>query len=168
VLPRTVQRTVEERTVRGVGIAALIWRTLTMLVILLLSLGWTERYPGVIATALAVSAVNVGLLVVVWLRPRPVLLQHPATFLLDVGVAFGLNLATSALIRHDTLYAGYPWHDLFFPYLWGTVALWTGVRGLATGLVLLLLAAGPLQWAMTTVNHYPFAANLPAIANRDS
>src|SRR5690349_10312379 len=113
VLPRTVQRTVEVRTVRWVGIAALIWRTLTMLVILLLSLGWTERYPGVIATALAVSAANVGLLVVVWLRPRPVLLQHPATFLLDVGVAFGLNVGTSALIRHDTLYAGYPWHDLF-------------------------------------------------------
>jgi signal transduction histidine kinase len=168
VLPRSVELAVQERTVRWAGIAALIWRTLIMLVILLLSLGWTERYPGLIVAAIVVSIANAALLLFVWMQPRPTLLRHPVTVVLDVGLALALNLGTSFLIRHDTLYAGYPWHDLFFPYVWATVALWTGVRGVTTGLVLLVLAAGPLQWAMTTVNRYPFSANLPAIADRDS
>jgi len=168
VLPRSLELAVQERTVRWAGIATLIWRTLTMLVILLLSLGWTERYPALVGVAIVVSAANAGLLVVVWKQARPTLLQYPATFILDIAIALGLNLATSFLIKHDTLYAGYPWHDLFFPYVWATVALWTGVRGPITGLVLLVLAAGPLQWSMTSVNQYPFSANLPAIADRDS
>jgi|tagenome__1003787_1003787.scaffolds.fasta_scaffold20981891_2 signal transduction histidine kinase len=159
--------TVRERTIRWAAVAGLIWRTMLIVTMLPLTISWSAQLPEVLAVALLAAGANIGLLVIVGPRNRPTLLRQRSFFVADIGVAAGLNLWTSAVIERGSLYAHYPWRDLFFPYVWGTIALWTGVRGVGTGVALVLLAAGPLQWGMTAINHSRFAADFAPVLDRD-
>jgi hypothetical protein len=109
-----------------------------------------------------VVAVNAGLLIAILRRTALSLLETRAFLLVDIGVATGLNLWASVTIPNGSLYL--PYHDLFTPYMWGTVMLWTALRGVGIGLVLMAAAALPLQLAMAWLNGLaPDAIKWPAV-----
>jgi signal transduction histidine kinase len=82
----------------------------------------------------------------------------------DVVVAVAVSLWGSAVMPHGNFYL--MGHDAFMPYLLSVVVLWTTLRGLGTGLVLLAGVAA-LELVMGLVNGVGLAAvGWPEFANR--
>lgn len=140
-----------ERTTRWVAVSGVFYRVVASPVPLAGFL--TAAGPGVGARVGAVMTgvlvANLVLLSYVWTRPAPRLLDAPAFLVLDWAVAAGLNLWASSVIPEGTLNAAY--HDVFWFYLLGTLALWTCVRGPRAAAVLIVVSV-PLQVAMAGLN----------------
>jgi signal transduction histidine kinase len=130
------------------------------------SWGWLRTVPQLLTVACAVVAANVWLFARI-AKPTPLqLLNAPGFFAADVATVAVLNLWASATVPQQSLYL--PYHDLFFPYAWGTVALWTGLHSPLTGAVLLVGGQVPLQLGMARLNGFTLGAvDWGAVADRD-
>jgi signal transduction histidine kinase len=107
--------------------------------------------PLCVAVIIVVSLVNLALAVIVW-RGRLFRLGRSSLFMtIDVAVALLLNFGIAFLIPPNRVYWG-GWGDIFTLYLAGTVALWSGWRGLRAGILIALMGI-PLQLAMAKANH---------------
>ncbi|GAA2275627.1 hypothetical protein GCM10009853_032200 [Glycomyces scopariae] len=71
------------------------------------------------------------------------------TFEIDILIAAEVNLLAAAILEPDQL--ALPYRDVFWMYLYGTVALWTAVRGWRTGAWVLCLYAYMLM-GMAVIN----------------
>jgi len=151
-----VDAVAQQRTSRWFALVGLAWRSLAMMIALVGSLDWLRSAAELLIAVGVVVAVNMGLLLLVARRQAVSLLGTRAFFVIDVGAAAGLNLWASLIIPERSLYL--PYHDLFAPYMWGTVLLWTALRRVGTGFVLLLAAAVPLQLAMASLDGFALAA----------
>ncbi|WP_448627604.1 sensor histidine kinase [Geodermatophilus sp. URMC 64] len=106
-----------------------------------------DRGDGVLVLALGVVLVD-GFLVLLALR-RPAVLVRPWLFGADVALALAATLGATLLIAPGTFLL--PGRDALTGYGWGTVVLWTAIRGWRTGAVLVAGTAG-LQVAMAALN----------------
>lgn len=161
-----VDAVARQRIRRWFALVAITWRSLALLIALVGSKGWLHTAPQLLIAACAVIAGNIALFARI-AQARPLqLLNTRGFFAADVATVAVLNLWASATIPHQSLYL--PYHDLFFPYAWGTVALWTGLRSPLTGTVLLLGGQVPLQLGMARINGFRLdTVNWGAVADRD-
>lgn len=95
-----------------------------------------------------------GLLIVAALR-RPGLLTTRWLFAADMALTVAATVAAAVLIAPGTFLL--PGRDALTGYAWGTVALWTAVRGWRTG-ACLVGATAVLQLAMAMLNGAAFDA----------
>jgi len=144
-----IQVAIRGPTMRWLTLAGMVWRTASVLVAISGAWSWLKAESQLLSVAIIVIVANAVVIVVLTRRPAVIRLLDTPTFLaVDVGVAFGLNLLASWVIETGTLYGLGQYRDLFSPYLWGTVIIWTGIRGAAMGALFVVLAAVPLQVGM--------------------
>lgn len=143
----------QQRMLRWCVIAGLTWRALAYPPAFFQAVREGEQLPLSLLVAIGLVLVgNLGLLAAVLRRGPLRLLQSNGFFAVDLAVVAGLNLWTSAAILHGILYGSY--QDAFLVYAWDTVVLWTAIRGTATGLLICMGVAGPLQWGMASLNGF--------------
>jgi signal transduction histidine kinase len=143
---------VTARTQQWVALCGLVYRLLAAPVPLIGfvgEVGFTAPVGAIAVAMAAVLAVNVALL-------REVMVRRSASFLhgsgirsVDWVVAAGLNLWASTVIAPGSLDDAF--HDVFWFYALGTVALWGGLDGLRTGVVLIVSSVA-LQVGMNRLN----------------
>lgn len=155
-----------EKNLRWYALGGVTWRTLALCITVAVSWRELAQDPQLLVAAGAAVAVNAGLLVLVARNRAAALLRSTVFFAADVGCALALTLWASAVMPEHTVYVQN--RDLFNPYVWGTMMLWTGLRGVRVGLVILAVAAVPVQLLMAWLNGYSATTpNWPDIAARD-
>ncbi|MEH1015706.1 ATP-binding protein [Micromonospora sp. CPCC 206060] len=98
-------------------------------------------------------AANIAAFVTVYRRPTVDLERVRGAVLVDLTVAYGVNVGVSAVVPHT---------EVFWPYLAGAVVLVTGAFGLVGGVLAVLLST-PAQLAMVA---YGAAADRGTLAGR--
>lgn len=141
-----------EKNLRWYALGGVAWRSLALSIMVVVSWGELSEEPQLPMAAGLTVAANLGMLGLVVRNRAAAFLQSTAYFAVDVGGALALTLWASAVMPEHTVYLQN--RDLFNPYLWGTMMLWTGLRSIRTGLVILVAAALPVQWAMAWLNGY--------------
>lgn len=96
--------------------------------------GVVERPWLLILVTLALVVVNAALCVAVIRRRVDGLLDRPAVFALDLAIVITVNLWGSTQITEGSLLSQYA--DVFWMYTIGGMALWTVLRGVRVGLLL--------------------------------
>lgn len=150
--------TLVQRAIHRIILAALATRALVLPVILLALLAHAQThhvtYPSSLlwAGVALVAAINVGLLVYLSGHRRPQLLLTPGFLVADVVLAAALYIWVARTVVHGQFF--HPEWDALWLYMMGTVALWTGVRGVGTAAV--IIAAGVVvQLLATRANGVP-------------
>jgi len=163
-----IEAAVRLPTQRWLALAGLVWRTAGVVVAVQGAWIWLQAEPLLLAVAIVVVLANVVTIAVLARRPDLIGLLDSRTFLaVDVGLAFGLNLLASWVIQAGTLYGLGQYRDLFSPYLWGTVVVWTGIRGPLMGALFVVLAAAPLQVGMAWLNNFSLETTPLAFVDRN-
>lgn len=149
---------------RWLALAGLIWRLFGVLTVVFGSLSrWLLSFPILLAAAIIVIVLNLLLFIALVRREHLIERLDSWVFLVvDVGFAIVINIWASWVLPINTLYEVDPYRDMFVPYLWGTVTVWTGIRGARVGGIIAFILAVPLQTTMAWVNQYPL--NLSPIA----
>lgn len=131
-----VEAITRQRTLRWFALVGLAWRILSLLLggAGAINEGQLRVAPALPASGGVVLLANLVLFASLVRRPRTRLLESLAFFAADVLTAVGLNLLATSVIPAQSLYV--PYHDIFGAYAAATVALWTGLRGLAVGAAL--------------------------------
>jgi signal transduction histidine kinase len=141
--PASVERLVQ-RAIHRIVLAALATRALVLPVILVGLLAHAQIHhitfpsPSLLTGVALVTAINVGLLVYLSGHRRPQLLLTPGFLVADIILAAALYVWVASTVPEG--YFFHPEWDALWLYMMGTVALWTGVRGVRTAAV--ILAAG--------------------------
>jgi signal transduction histidine kinase len=150
--------TLVQGAIHRIILAALATRALVLPIIMVALLAHAQThhvtYPSAslwVGVAL-VAALNVGLLVYLSGHRRPQLLLMPGFLVADVVLAAGLYVWVALTVTR--LHFFHPEWDALWLYMMGTVALWTGVRGVRTAAV--IIAAGvAVQLLATRANGVP-------------
>lgn len=142
-----------EREFKRFVVLALVYRVGIMLTTLA---SLSEVSPAISRRSDLIAGVTVAVIIANLAMMAPALRRGSEWFAdarwlrtIDLGAAVGLNLWSAAVITAGTLFV--PYHDFLWPYVFCVVALWTGVRGIRMGLVL-VAASVPLQLLMGLVN----------------
>lgn len=102
----------------------------------------------VIGIAIVLAGANIALLALLLSRPTLHRSHLSALLIVDAVLGFAGNVVASAAIPGPLTES---YHDVFWPYLVGTVALWTAAWGLRGGLIPVALSV-PVQAAMAVLN----------------
>jgi signal transduction histidine kinase len=118
-------------------------------------LGFSAALPFTVAMS-AVLVYDFGLLVAARNGRVGWLLRSRIFFTIDVGIAAALNFWAAWALPSNTIML--PSRELFWGYMLGAVALWTGLRGTPQGGI--LVASGPVVLAvMAWLNHSQLTAS---------
>jgi signal transduction histidine kinase len=157
---------VGQRSLRWFAVVGVAYRVSVLLLVCILNLDLVGPVRQLATAAGFAVVINVALLAIVARRPTANFLTSPLFFGADIALAFILNLWASAAFPPGSLYL--PYRDLFISYMWGTVGLWTGLRGPWVGLLLVVSVAVPLQLGMAWFNGVTVdAIQWRAVADRD-
>jgi signal transduction histidine kinase len=147
--------TLVQRAIHRIILAALAARALVLPVIVLALLAHIQVHHVIIPSArlfigvALVTAINVGLLVYLRGNRRPQLLLTPGFLVADVVLAAALYVWVALTVIHGHFF--HPEWDALWLYMMGTVALWTGVRGVRTAALIIAAGVG-LQLLATRAN----------------
>jgi signal transduction histidine kinase len=150
--------TLVQRAIHRIILAALATRALVLPVILVALLAHAQvhhvTFPSAsLLTGVAlVAAINVGLLVYLSGHRRPQLLLTPGFLVADVVLAAALYVWVASTVPERLFF--HPEWDALWLYMMGTVALWTGVRGVGTAAVILAVGV-VVQLLATWANGVP-------------
>ncbi|TDB77932.1 ATP-binding protein [Micromonospora sp. KC723] len=109
------------------------------------------------AAIVGVFAFDLALLIVLLMGRFGRLFRSRALLVVDVGLTAGLNIWSAFLLPAGTLLA--PGHEVLWGYMLGAVAFWTGLRGVRTGLAV-VVGGIPLQLAMAAANQTALSPGL--------
>jgi signal transduction histidine kinase len=150
-----------QRAIHRIILAALAARALVLPVIMLALLAHAQvhhvTFPSasLLGGVALVGVINLVLLVYLSARRRPRLLLTPGFLVADVALAAFLYAWVALTVREGLFF--HPEWDALWLYMMGTVALWTGVRGVRTAAA--IIAAGVLvQVVATRVNGVPLGS----------
>ena len=150
--------TLVQRAIHRIILAALATRALVLPIILLAYLAHAQTHhvtfpsTSLLVGVTLVAAINVGLLIYLSGHRRPQLLLTPGFLVADVVLAAALYVWVALTVTR--LHFFHPEWDALWLYMMGTVALWTGVRGVRTAAV--IIAAGVVvQLLATRANGVP-------------
>ncbi|BCJ33615.1 histidine kinase [Actinocatenispora thailandica] len=134
------------RSGRYLLIAPAVFRTLALPVpvgVLVARFGATTLGP-VLPLAILLAVANIAVIALV--LARPVLTERGLRIglVVDLGVAVAVNVLAAPSVPGDLESA---YHDVFWGYLIGTVALWSAARGVQAAVAALVLSV-PTQLAM--------------------
>ncbi|MEU5934431.1 ATP-binding protein [Micromonospora sp. NPDC047187] len=143
------------RTTDWVVVACFVYRVVVAPFALiggLSTLGTTaEKYLPVVVGLMLWN----GLLAVGVLRPRlRTFMSNQAFATIDIAPAALVNLWGAAILPKGALLQ--PYHDVFWIYAMGTVAVWTALKGARFGLWL-VVGGGLVQLGMVAINQAPIA-----------
>jgi len=141
-----------QRAIHRIILAALATRALVLPVILVALLAHAQVHHVTVPSAslltgvALVVAINVGLLVYLSGHRRPRLLLAPGFLVADIVLATALYVWVASTVPEGLFF--HPEWDALWLYMMGTVALWTGVRGVRTAIA--IITAGVLIQLLAT------------------